>query len=115
MGKIKYCVDCGKPFDSDTYGESDVRDAKCNKKQIEGFSLGVIKYKKFKENLQKPEVFSDEDSAIEYYHLQLDMLLKMANRSLETLLSEHSTANFPSEEAELANVIVGYIEQVQGI
>ena len=114
MGNTKFCVDCGKPFNTGTKGSSDVRDASCNKRQIEGFHTDVLKYKRIKQTLLKPDFFTDEDLAIDYYHQQLDILLKMANRSLETLLSEHTTANFPSDEAELATLIVGYIEQVQG-
>lgn len=114
MTKSKYCVDCGNSFDPNSPGASDIRDAKCNRSQKEGFS-DIIKYNQFKKDLLKPSSFSDDDEAVEYYHTQLDTLLKMANRSLDLLLAENSTSNFPSQEAELAKLVVDYLEQVQGI
>lgn len=85
-----------------------------DKEEIEGFSKDVLKYKKFKNTLKKHNEFSNDDQAIEYYYSKLDELLKIANRSLETLLSEHSTSNFPSEESEIANIIVKNIDKIQG-
>ena len=112
---IKYCIDCGNPFNPTSSGASDIRDSSCNKKLKSFFTDDVLKYKNFKKNLRLPKEFPNEDDAAEYYHQQLTLLLKMANRSLETLLSEKATAQFPSDESELATVIVGYIEEVQGI
>lgn len=81
------------------------------------YVLDILKYKKFKEKLAVPADFKDkdEDLAIEYYHKQLEQLLKMSNRSLESLMIETTTSNFPSEPAGLAKVILGYIEEIQGI
>lgn len=111
----KFCIDCGKPFNPKVNGASDIRDASCNRKMKTSFTDDLVKYKNFQKNLREPNQFEDEDQAIEYYHHQLGILLKMANRSLETLLSEKATAQLPSDPAELAYIIVGYIEQVQGI
>lgn len=85
------------------------------KSEIESFSKDVIKYRKFKNELKKPNDFNDEDEAISYYYKKIDVLSALCNRSLEMLLNEKTMVQFPSEEAEIATLLVSYIEEVQGI
>lgn len=112
---IKYCVDCGKPFNPGTFGSSEIRDSECNKKVRPSLIDDVNKYKAFKKNLKPPSAFPDDEQAMEYYQFQLNILLKMSNKSLDSLLSEREIAQVPSDAALLAETLSSYIEQVQGI
>ena len=77
--------------------------------------IETAKYNKFKQNLQKPDSFKNEDDAIDYYYKQLDLLLKICKKDLDSLMTEKQKALYPSEESEIACLILKYIEEIQGI